>query len=106
MKINEKLLSLQSAIITFLVLFLITIKFVEIKPKSKFTEDDLKIDLNRSNLEELQKIPYIGEKTAELIIEDRKIRGGYVDIYQLKWIKNFDKIKPYIKVKEEKKWTE
>jgi DNA uptake protein and related DNA-binding proteins len=106
MKINQELLTVQSLIIGLLILLLLTLKSININPKPKFTENDLKIDINTADIITLQRIPYIGEKTAELIIEDRKIRGGYTDINQLKWVKNFDKIKPYIKISEEAKWTE
>jgi competence protein ComEA len=106
MKINQELLTLQSLLIGLLILFSIALKSIDINPKPKFKENDLKIDLNTADIITLQRIPYIKEKTAEFIIKDRKIRGGYTDINQLKWVKNFDKIKPYIKISGEAKWTE
>lgn len=106
MKINQELLSLQGLIIGMLILLLTALKSININSKQKFTENDLKIDINTADVITLQRVPYIGEKTAELIVEDRKIRGGYTDINQLKWVKNFDKIKPYIKLNEESKWKE
>lgn len=99
MKINLDLLNLQSSLIIFIVLFVAIFKLIEINPKQSFKEDDLKIDINTADEIVLQRIPYIGEKTAELILEDRAIKGKYTDINQLKWVKNFDKIKPYITIK-------
>ncbi len=99
MKIDLELLNLQSILIIFIFLIIFTFRFIDINYKPSFKESDMKIDINTADEITLQRIPYIGEKTAELILEDRSIKGKYTDINQLKWVKNFDKIKPYITVK-------
>lgn len=99
MKIDLDLLNIQSSLIIFIVLLIAIFKLIDINPKVSFKEDDLKVDINVADKITLQRIPYIGEKTAELILEDRAIKGKYTNINQLKWVKNFDKIKPYITIK-------
>lgn len=63
-----------------------------------------KIDLNSATKEELIAIPYIGEYTADKIIEYRRENGKFTHIEQLKSIKgirekNFKRFKKHIIVK-------
>ena len=66
-------------------------------------ENDL-ININTADVEELCKIPGIGESRAKAIIEYRESQGGFKDIEDLKNISGikdatFNKIKPYVCVR-------
>lgn len=63
-----------------------------------------KININTADLAELQKIPGVGEKKAQSIMEYRENCGGFQNIEQLQEVpgikgKTFDKVKDYITVK-------
>ncbi len=100
LKVNESLLDVQKKQAIFFILFVLSLKFLLDLP-SGFTvsKDDLKVDINKATFIELQKVPYIGEKTALKIIELRENYGYIENINQLKSIRNFKKFKYYIKVK-------
>ena len=60
-----------------------------------------KVNINTATKEELMKLPGIGERTAEMIIQHRKIYGEFKrveDIMNVKGIgqKKFEKIKRYL----------
>lgn len=62
-----------------------------------------KVNLNKASLEELVDIPYIGEFTAQRIIEFRRENGQFTSLGQLKNLpgikeKNFNKFVRYLKV--------
>lgn len=102
MKINKNLLQIQATGIAVLLILTTLISYIPsfLKDKPKYRGEDLKIDINKADLSTLEKVPYIGEKTASLIIEDRSIRGYYKSVEELKWIRNFEKVKDYLKVEE------
>lgn len=59
------------------------------------------IDLNKASIEELTKLPGIGEKTARKIVEYRKNYGGFKKIEDVMKVERigpnlFEKIKDYI----------
>lgn len=63
-----------------------------------------KININTADMDELQMLPGIGEKTAENIIKYIKENGEFTKAEQLLEVKNIgektlEKIKPYIKFK-------
>jgi competence ComEA-like helix-hairpin-helix protein len=67
-------------------------------------EDFGKIDINSADKEQLEKIPGIGKKLAERIIEFREERAGLSDIEQLRGIKGitdarYNKVKNYLAVR-------
>ena len=69
----------------------------------KKDENDL-ININTADVEELCKIPGIGESRAKAIIEYRESQGGFKEIEDLKNISGikdatFNKIKPYVCVR-------
>lgn len=101
LKIDFELIDIQKNLsIIFIIILLI---FVEIKPNmfgKKFKLDDLKVDINRANLNQLIKVPYIGQKTGSLIIEIRKSKGYFKSVEEINFLTNFDKFKKYIKVEE------
>lgn len=103
MKTNQKLLEVQTFGIWIFITFLLLLSYIPsiVKDQPKYTSDYLKIDINKADELTLEKVPYIGEETAKLIIEDRSIRGYYKSVQELKWIKNFEKVKDYLKVEEE-----
>ncbi len=45
------------------------------------------IDLNRSSLEDLVLVPGIGEKTAEKIVEERRLNGTFGKLEELMRVK-------------------
>lgn len=62
---------------------------------------NLRINLNSANVVNLTELPGIGLKTAEKIIELRKLRNGFKNIEEIKDVKGignskFNKIKNYI----------
>ncbi len=77
-------------------------KFPEAKKKTVLKEKSL--NLNTAAKEDLMNLPGIGEKTAENIIEFRRINGRYKSIDELMNVKGiqqtkFRKIEKYIYVK-------
>ena len=102
MKINEKLIEIQSVGIVILTVITVVFSYLSVifKDKPKYSANNLKIDINKADQLTLEKVPYIGENTASLIIQDRQIRGYYKSIEELKWIRNYDKAKEYLKVQE------
>lgn len=101
MKINKPLLRVQSVYIAVLIITGILISKIEINiNQKKFKAEDLKIDINKADIDTLEKVPYIGQKTASLIIEIRKQEGYFKDINQLKFLSNFEKFKYYLKVED------
>ncbi len=100
LRFDSKLFEIQKKQIFILVFAIILFKFLlEIKGSSKFNKEDLKINVNTADFEELQKVPYIGEKTALKIIKLRNNYGYIEDVKQLKNIRNFKRFKYYIKTK-------
>ncbi|WP_457641344.1 ComEA family DNA-binding protein [Persephonella sp.] len=100
MSINTELLNLQKKTVLTLILIILFMKyFFENSYSRSVTEaNDLRININTASLEDLKKIPYIGEKTGEKIIKLREETGHFSSIEQLKNIRNYKKFKNYIKV--------
>ncbi|MGI6608817.1 MAG: ComEA family DNA-binding protein [Erysipelotrichaceae bacterium] len=66
-------------------------------------EDVEKISINSASLQQLIEIPYVGEKTALLIIEYRSKNGGFKSLEEIMEIrgigpKKFEKMKDYIRL--------
>ena len=62
-----------------------------------------KISINSADLNQLMEIPYVGEKTALLIIEYRNTHGSFKTIEEIMEIKGiglkkFEKMKEYIRL--------
>ncbi len=62
-----------------------------------------KVDVNIASLEELINIPYIGQYTAERIIEYRQEKGPFTSLEEMKTIKgikekNFKKFSAYLRI--------
>ncbi len=89
---EKQKLTLSIFFFTYLIFFLFPFK----KEISKYTPDDLKVDINKAQKEKLILIPYIGKKTSEKIIKIRK-KNGKIKIDQLKNLKNFKKFIKFIK---------
>ena len=96
--------------ISFVLLAGTTIKFLFYKYSSLYEltsvikKDGLyhKIDINTASLEELVAIPYIGDYTAQKILEYRQKYGRVQSLKELKSIKgikdkNFEKFCKYLK---------
>jgi len=49
-------------------------------------------------MEELIKVPYIGEKTAEKILKLREEKGYFKSVSELKSLRNYRRFKNYLKV--------
>ncbi len=67
------------------------------------TEIYLKLDVNTASLEELVRIPYIGEYTARQIIEYRQEKGLFTSLDEIKLVrgikeKNFAKFSGFLKI--------
>lgn len=67
-------------------------------------EEDSRININTASMEELCKIPGIGESRAQAIIDHRESAGGFSteeELMQISGIKSatYNKIKNYIRVK-------
>lgn len=78
----------------------------ETKERKKETHTSFKLDLNRADSIELQKIYGIGQKTASRIIKYREKLGGFISINQLKEVYSIDssrflQISPYLYVNNE-----
>ena len=62
-----------------------------------------KIDVNAASVEELVSLPYIGQYTANQIIQYRQNHGPFTALEQLKNVKgirdkNFEKFKDFLKI--------
>jgi len=61
----------------------------------------LKVDVNRATYDDLVNIPYIGEKTARVILSLRESQGKFTDLNEIRYIpgigkSKFDMIKKYL----------
>ena len=61
------------------------------------------VDVNHASFEELVRVPYIGEKTAQRLINYRKEHKAFTNLEQIKTIqgiysKSYEKMKPYLKI--------
>ncbi|MGQ0793515.1 MAG: ComEA family DNA-binding protein [Deltaproteobacteria bacterium] len=62
-----------------------------------------KININTASAAQLDSLPYVGEKTAEKIIEYRRVNGGFKTVEEIKNVKGigdkkFERIKNLISV--------
>ena len=62
-----------------------------------------KLDVNTASLEELVRVPYIGEFTARQIIDYRRQKGPFKSLEEIKLVrgikeKNFQKFSGFLKV--------
>ncbi|MBI1823523.1 MAG: helix-hairpin-helix domain-containing protein [Nitrospirae bacterium] len=68
--------------------------------------DATKLDLNRASLEEFKRLPGVGEKTAERILEFRRKHGTFHAIEELMAVRGigtlkFEKMKSFITVDDQ-----
>ncbi|ACO04202.1 MAG TPA: helix-hairpin-helix domain-containing protein [Persephonella sp.] len=100
MKINLKVLNVQMVSITLIVFSVLLFKFIEnnIYTEPKIKKEDFQIDINTATMEELIKVPYIGEKTAEKILKLREEKGYFKSVSELKSLRNYRRFKNYLKV--------
>ncbi|WP_019636790.1 ComEA family DNA-binding protein [Paenibacillus fonticola] len=73
------------------------------QPSSVPSEQDGLISINTADYVQLQKIPGIGEKKAQAIVDYRNKQGSFISLSDLKKVKGigdkvFQKMKPYIKL--------
>jgi len=100
-KIDPQLLDLQKNALAIILMLYILFNILNLDLfQKKGNIEDLKVDINKADIEELEKIPYIGEKTAIKIIERREELGYYKNINELSDIRNFQKFKYFIKVEK------
>lgn len=100
-KFDKQLLKIQSIFISMFIATGILLSQFDFKIYQKrFKPEDIQMDINSVDKDKLEKIPYIGEKTASLIIEIRQNNGYFRDINQLRFLRDFEKFKYYIKVEE------
>lgn len=100
-KINHQLLLLQSRLIAVLVLVILLVSQLKVDFfQPEFSVKSLQININTATQQQLESVPYIGEKTAQIIIQIRQTEGRFTDINQLKFLPNFDKFRYYIKTEE------
>lgn len=95
--------------VLFLTLTLILVSGCQIQPTVRNTAPDavpergVAININTASLNELQRIPHVGEKVAARIIEHRDINGPFRRVEHLMLIqgisdKRFRKIRPLVRV--------
>ncbi|MEZ0323991.1 MAG: helix-hairpin-helix domain-containing protein [Hydrogenothermaceae bacterium] len=98
--IDTELLTTQVKIISAIMIFLLIILTFKPTLIPKFKPSDLKVNVNTADINRLKDVPYIGEKTANLIIEIRNRNGYFKSVEELKFLPNFDKFKNYIKTED------
>ena len=69
-------------------------------------DDELKVDLNRAGIEELVKLPGVGEIVAQRIVDYREENGAFQATEELMNVrgigeKTYLKLEPYLTVSEE-----
>ena len=84
-----------------------TLDFI-FKKNQRFYESDAlpfarQVNVNRASLEELVRVPYIGEKTAQRILDYRKEHGEFHSLEEIKRIngiypKNYERMVRYLKI--------
>lgn len=72
-------------------------------PGADSSSGDSALNINTATIEELQKIPHIGEKLAAKIVNYREANGGFRRVEHLMLIpgisdKRFRTIKPFVRV--------
>ena len=77
--------------------FVKTIELSDVRPFIR------QVNINTASPEELMRVPYIGEKTAQRILDYRKEHGAFTDLQQIKMIRgiypnSFEKMKHYLKI--------
>jgi len=60
--------------------------------------EQLKVNINEASMSQLEKVPYIGRKTATKILNLRKKQGRFKDLKELKKIRYYKKFKYFLKV--------
>ncbi len=93
--------------IVLLILILLTIAScssrVVYEPTTILTTSSSSININTATVDELEKLPNIGRKTAEAIVEFRTANGPFGRIEQLMQIRGvseerFESLRPLIKI--------
>ena len=77
--------------------FLSVIELSDVRPFIR------RVNINLASADELMRVPYIGEKSAQKIIQFRKERGRFQRLSELYTIKEIspgfvDKVIPYLKI--------
>ena len=67
------------------------------------SQDSLKVDINRADVEELDELPEVGPATAEAIIEYRRANGSFTAVDELEGVPGIgpttiQKIEPFATV--------
>jgi competence protein ComEA len=71
------------------------------KSKKEASLSPKSIDLNRASVEELQKLPLIGPKLAQRIVDHRTLKGPFAAVQDVRKVsgigpKTFERIRPYV----------
>lgn len=99
--LNRQLLTAQSRAIFIILIAITLIASIPLNPHRQTLEKkQLKININKADIETLKTLPYIGEERARLIIQIRESKGYFISFEELKFIPNFDKVEPYIKLED------
>ncbi|WP_457638896.1 ComEA family DNA-binding protein [Persephonella sp.] len=97
-KVSSKLLQIQFISVFLIISAGMLWQYFPAYQKSRYSLQDLKLNVNSADVKQLIQVPYIGQKTAEKIIQIREKSGKITDLKQLENLRYYKRFKYFLKV--------